>query len=235
MGLLDRAMSIFQAKTNKLLDKLEDPNASLDLSYEKMLDGLQEIKTHLADVLAEQISLGKKVEAAKLKLEQRDEEAKAALKRVKEDLAKQALTLKQTDKTNLDTLQASYDHISNEVDKLKAAEQRFQQRIEAFKQEKEVTKASYTAAKAQEQINSSLAGAGKAFGGVGETLQRAKDKTEQMQSKAEATDQLTKEGIFTDPLDTRDSVTKELDKARTESTVDDELAALKKQMGDDAK
>ena len=42
MSILGRVADLFQAKTNKLLNALEDPNDTLDLSYEKMLTGLQE-------------------------------------------------------------------------------------------------------------------------------------------------------------------------------------------------
>ena len=56
MSILGRVADLFQSKTNRLMDALEDPNAALDLSYEKMLTGLQETKRHLADVVAQQKS-----------------------------------------------------------------------------------------------------------------------------------------------------------------------------------
>ena len=37
MGVMKRMSGILQAKTNKLLDKAEDPRESLDLSYQKLL------------------------------------------------------------------------------------------------------------------------------------------------------------------------------------------------------
>ena len=40
MGVMKRFTGIVQAKTNKLLDKAEDPRESLDLSYQKQLVGL---------------------------------------------------------------------------------------------------------------------------------------------------------------------------------------------------
>ena len=61
MSILGRIADLFQAKTNKLLNVLEDPNDTLDLSYEKMLTGLQETKGHLADVVAQQISLERQI------------------------------------------------------------------------------------------------------------------------------------------------------------------------------
>ena len=51
MSIFGRVADLFQAKTHKLLSDLEDPNETLDLSYEKMIVGLQDTKRHLADVV----------------------------------------------------------------------------------------------------------------------------------------------------------------------------------------
>ena len=64
MSIFGRVADILQAKTHKLLEQLEDPNETLDLSYEKMITGLQETKLHLADVVAQQKSLERQIEAA---------------------------------------------------------------------------------------------------------------------------------------------------------------------------
>ncbi len=40
MGITKRITSIFQAKSNAALDKLEDPRQTLDLSYEQQLENL---------------------------------------------------------------------------------------------------------------------------------------------------------------------------------------------------
>ena len=61
MSILGRVADLFQAKTNKLLNAIEDPNDTLDLSYEKMLTGLQDTKRHLADVVAQQKSLERQI------------------------------------------------------------------------------------------------------------------------------------------------------------------------------
>lgn len=235
MSIFSRAWEITQAKINTILNKVENPNETLDLSYEKMVDGLQEVKAHLADVVTEQKRLEHKITALKDKLSTRDEEAKAALKLNQENLARQALELKQQENAQMVKLQSSLEHVSNQAAKLKAAEQKFQNRLSQFRDEKEVAKVNYTAAKAQAQVNESLSGAGKALGGVGKALDRAKEKTETMQARAEAIDSLTEEGILSDPLDTRDKVTKELDKVRQQSNVEDELAKLKSQLANDDK
>ena len=230
MGLFKRASEIVESHISKLLDKLEDPNATLDLSYEKMLDGLQEIKRSLADVVTEQKHVEMQMESLKKDLANREEEARAALKMNREDLAKAALERKQAASQQLVQLQEAHEPITSQVERLKDAERKFQDRINSFKTQKEVTKASYRAAEAEVRIGESMSGLGRQLGGVGDTLQRANDKAEQMTARAKAMESLTQEGILTDPLDQRDDVSRELDRIRRESAVDDELEKLKKEL-----
>ena len=79
MSILNRIADLFQAKTHKLLNALEDPNDALDLSYEKMLTGLQETKRHLADVVAQQMSLERQIAAAGRELEGAEADARLAV------------------------------------------------------------------------------------------------------------------------------------------------------------
>ena len=50
MGLLDRMSTVVQAKMNKIIGKIEDPRETLDLSYEKQLELLQNVKRGVAEV-----------------------------------------------------------------------------------------------------------------------------------------------------------------------------------------
>lgn len=230
MGLFKRASDIVESHINKLLDKLEDPNATLDLSYEKMLDGLQEIKRSLADVVTEQKHVEMQMEGLKKDIANREDEARAALKMNREDLAKAALERKQSTAQQLAQLEEAHVRISAQAERLKDAERKFQERINSFKTQKEVAKASYRAAEAEVRIGESMSGIGRQLGGVGDTLQRANDKVEQMTARARAMETLTEEGILTDPLDQRDDVGRELDRVRRDSAVDDELEKLKKEL-----
>ncbi|MDD1751670.1 MAG: PspA/IM30 family protein, partial [Methanotrichaceae archaeon] len=43
MGLLDRMSAIVNAKISKIMNRFEDPRETLDYSYEKQLDLLQNV------------------------------------------------------------------------------------------------------------------------------------------------------------------------------------------------
>ena len=231
MGLFKRAADIVESRVNKFLNSVEDPNAMLDLSYEKMISGLQEVKRHLADVVTEQKHLENEIAQTQKDVKKYEDAARAALQANREDLAKEALTRKQTTLEHVAELQEGLTRISEQAEKLKQAEQKFQERINAFKTQKEVTKATYQAAQAQVKVGESMTGISKELGGVGDTLKRAQDKTDQMSARASAVDSLMDEGILEDPLDRRDKMTRELDEMRKSSAADEELEQLKKEMG----
>ena len=54
MGIFQRAHDIVQAKANKALDAAEKPDEMLDLSYEKMLEQITQVRRALVDIAASQ-------------------------------------------------------------------------------------------------------------------------------------------------------------------------------------
>ena len=63
-------------------------------------------------------------------------------------------------------------------------EARCSAKVEAFRSQKEVIKAQYSAAEAQVRIGEAATGIGEQMADIGLAIQRAKDKTEQMQARA---------------------------------------------------
>src|ERR1700742_3656550 len=113
MSIFGRIADLFQAKTHKLLSALEDPSETLELSYEKMITGLQETKRHLADVVAEQKSLERQMEAAQQEMSRAEGDARTALQAGREDLAKASLGHKQAALQKFDTLKQAHDAVAS--------------------------------------------------------------------------------------------------------------------------
>jgi phage shock protein A len=231
MSILGRVADLFQAKTHKLLNALEDPNDTLDLSYEKMLTGLQETKRHLADVVAQQKSLERQIDSADKETAGAEADAKLAVQSGRDDLARAALVHRQRALDSRATLQQALDAIVPQVEKLIEYQQKLEDRIERFRTQKDTMKASYAAAQAQVKVTQSLTGVGDRLGGVGESLRRAEDKMLGMRDKADAMDSLMQQGVINDPLDNRSRTDKELADLRDAHAVDAELDALKQQLG----
>ena len=230
MSILGRVADLFQAKTNKLLNSLEDPNDTLDLSYEKMLTGLQDTKRHLADVVAQQKSLERQIASADGDLAGAEADARLAVQAGRDDLARAALVHRQRAMDNRVTLQSALDAIKPQIAKLADYQQRLEDRIERFRTQKDTMKASYAAAQAQVKVTQSLTGVGDRLGGVGESLRRAEDKMLGMRDKADAMDSLVEQGTLHDPLDNRSRTDKELADLRDTHVVDSQLAQLKAEL-----
>ncbi|MGE4381342.1 MAG: PspA/IM30 family protein, partial [Methanothrix sp.] len=50
MGFLERMSAVVQAKMNKIMNRIEDPREVLEVSYEKQLQLLQNVKRGVAEV-----------------------------------------------------------------------------------------------------------------------------------------------------------------------------------------
>jgi phage shock protein A len=232
MGLIDRMSTVVKAKINKILNKFEDPRETLDYSYEKQLELLQNVKRGVAEVTTAK----KRLELQKVKLEQNvqklDEQARDALKAGREDLARIALERKSTSQAEIGSLEKQIADIAKEQEKLTATEKSLSAKIETFRSTKETIKAQYSAAEAQVKITESVSGISEEMSDVGLAVQRAQDKTEDMKARASALDELVEAGTLEDVTGgTKDDIDRELSKIKSKSEVDEQLEALKKEMG----
>jgi phage shock protein A len=231
-GLMQRAATVIKAKFSKLLDRAEDPAETLDYSYEQQLQLLQNVKRGVADV----VTAKKRLEMQTTTLEQNvvklDSQARQALGAGREDLARQALERKSAVQAQLRDLDQQVQGLEGQQEKLVASEQQLQTKIEAFRSQKEVIKAQYSAAEAQVRIGEAATGIGEQMADTGLAIQRAKDKTEQMQARANAIDELTAAGSLEDfTSGDQTQLDRELAQVASQTQVDQELAQMKKEVG----
>ena len=228
MGVMKRVSLVFKAKANKALDKMEDPRETLDYSYQRQLELLTKVRRGVADVATSR----KRVELQMNQLQQQanklEDQARKALGMGREDLARAALERKASAQSQLNDLQVQYAQLQGEEEKLTVASQRLQSKVDAFRTRKETIKATYTAAEAQTRINEAFSGISEEMGDVGMAIQRAEDKTAQMQARAGAIDELMASGALDDAVGGhRDDIQSELDMMAASSDVERELSRLK--------
>jgi phage shock protein A len=230
MGLFQRAHDIVAAKANKALDAAENPNETLDYSYEQMLDHITQVRRALVDITASKKQLELQEQQLQHSVDHLNDQAKAALSQGREDLAREALSRKATAQQQIDELHPQEQQLDEEEQKMEQTLSTLQQRVNDFRSKKEVMKAQYTAASAMTSVNEEAAGISKSFGDSGAALQRAQDKIAVMQARASATDELLQSGVLEDVGGDTDDIQKELDQAGANAQVDQELAALKAQI-----
>src|SRR5207253_706485 len=131
-----------------------------------------------------------------------------------------------------ETLDYSYEQqLEQQQEKLVASEKTLSAKVEAFRTQKETIKAQYSAAEAQVKIGEAATGIGEQMADTGLAIQRAKDKTEQMQARASAIDELTTSGALEDFTSDQTQLDRELGALASKSEVDDELAKMKAEVG----
>jgi len=227
MGVFQRAHDIVAAKTNKALDAAENPAEMLDLSYEKMLEQLTQVRRALVDIAASKKQLELQEDQLHHSADHLQDQAKAALVAGKEDLAKEALSRKAAALAQIEGMEPQRQEMADQEEKLTGTLNALQARVNAFRTEKETMKAQYTAAKATTAVNESAAGISTSFGDSGAALQRAQDKIATMQARSGAMDELLESGVLEDVGGGTDDIAQELDQVGKAAQVDAELAALK--------
>jgi len=231
VSIARRLALLFRVKANKALDHAEDPREVLDYSYQRQNEMLAKVRRGLADVATSRKRLELQAGQLRQSADRLRDQAAEAVRIGQDDLAREALTRRATALAQVQELQPQRDALKAEEDKLVLAQQRLQAKVEAFRTRKETIKATYTAAEAQTRISEAVSGISEEMGDVGLAMQRAENKTAQMQSRAQALDELLASGALDDassPTGPRDDIQAALDAAKgPASDIDRELAQLK--------
>jgi phage shock protein A len=227
-GVMKRMSLIFKSKANKALDKYEDPRETLDYSYQKQMELLQKVRRGVADVATSR----KRVELQMKKLQQESDklegQARKALELGREDLAREALTRRANIVAQISDLNTQYESLQGQEENLVRQSKQLESKVEAFRTQKETIKATYTAAQAQAQIGEAFSGISEEMGDVGMAIQRAQDKTAQLQARASAVDELMQSGALDDPTGlSKDDITRQLEALSSGGAVDDQLSQMK--------
>ncbi len=228
MSLSKRLSLIFRSKASRLLDRAEDPRETLDYSYQRQVEMLQQVRRSLADVATSR----KRVELQRQQLEARvgklEQQAATAVGAGREDLARQALTRRSAAQQEIAGLGEQEASLQAQEDKLTAALQRLEIKVEAFRTRKETIKATYTAAEAQTRVGEAVSGISEEMSDVGLAMQRAEDKTAQMEARAGAIDELLASGALEDATrSSGDDIQVELDRLSSSADVEADLARLR--------
>lgn len=227
MNLLRRLLALFRIKSDRLVERAEDPRESLDDAYGRQLQLLARVRRGLVDVATAR----KRVELQGAEFAQTrqrlEAQARQALAAGREDLAREALTRRATIDSQLGDLSTQHAKLADDEAGLVEAASRFQAKVDAFRLQKETIKATYTAADAQVRVRESLSGVSEEMNDLGQAVTRAQDRTAQLQARAGALDDLLTSGALEDLSQPTDRIQAELDRLSIGASVDGELARLR--------
>ena len=226
MGIITRFKDIMASNVNALLDKAEDP--------EKMIDQyLRNLESDFAKVKAETASIMAEVKSAKRKLDECDEEiakmgeyAKKAVAAGNDNDARQFLTKKNELTQKREVLAKDYELAQENAEKMRQMHDKLESDISEMKSKRDMLKAKVKLAKTQKKINEMCAGIESA-GNNAAAFDRMEEKVNRMLDEADAIGELNKSASG----NSIDNLAGKYDTVDTGSNVDDELAALKAEMG----
>lgn len=226
MGIMTRFKDIMTANVNALLDKAEDP--------EKMIDQyLRNLESDFAKVKAETASIMAEVKSAKRKLDECDEEiakmgeyAKKAVAAGNDNDARQFLTKKNELVQKREVLAKNYELAQSNSEKMRQMHDKLESDIAEMKSKRDMLKAKAKVAQTQRKINEMGAGLESA-GNNAAAFDRMEEKVNRMLDEADAIGELNKPAAGNDI----DELASKYDATGIGSGVDDELAALKAEMG----
>jgi len=231
MSVFKRMSDVVQQKLNAVLDRNEDPNEALDFAYQKQLESLQQVRRNVADVLTAEKRLELQEAQLKQSADKLNAQAQQALQQGREDLARLALTRAQTAQAQIAGLDQQIQQMKDQEQKLELTAQKLQAKVEAFRTQKETIKAQYSAAQASTKIGEAVTGISEQMADVSLMVDRAQEKTNQMQARAAAIDQLVDSGTLDQiGAGSSDDIQRQLDSASTSASVDQQLALMKAQI-----
>ena len=226
MGILTRFKDIMASNINALLDKCEDPEKMIDQYMRNLESDLGKVKAETASVMAEETRNKRQLDECNAQIAKMQTYAEMAIKAGNENDARAFLEKKQQLTANQTTLLQSYNMAAENAAKMRQMHDKLVKDIQNLESRKASIKAKVAAAKAQERMNkigSSAVGASNNM----DAFNRMEAKANKMLDEANAMSELNRSQEEADI----DSLAAKYDSEPTNSAVDDELAALKAQMG----
>ena len=217
MGLFDRIGRVVRANVNDMVSKAEDPEKMLEQAILEMQEDLVQLRQGVAQAIASNKRTEQQYNQSQNEANKWQRNAQLALQKGDEDLARQALERKKSFAETANTLKANLDQQGGQVDTLKRSLIALESKISEAKTKKDMLKARVSAAKAQEQLQSTVGRLGTSS--AMSAFERMEEKVLMQEARAQSAQELV-----------GTSLESQFAALESGSDVDDELAALKAQM-----
>ena len=192
MGILTRIFNLFRATTSDLLDKAEDPEKMIKQMISDLEAQKKKAKEQMTEALALQKRLERDTEKEHQEAEKWEQKAILAVQNEKDDLAKEALTRKNEHLRRAMDFEKQLEMHQNNADSLKESYQTMEDKIDEIKRKQGLLSVKQKQAEAQEKIYKTIEGLGDTSG-IMDTIERAEEKVENLQARAEAYQEISME------------------------------------------
>ena len=224
-GILQRFKDIMSSNINALLDKAEDPEKMIDQYLRNLESDLGKVKAETASVMAEETRTKRQLDECQEEINKMQSYAEKAVMAGNDDDAKQFLAKKQELGRNLEVYQTAYNQAKANAEQMRQTHDKLVGDIAELNSRRDAIKAKVKMAKTQQTINKIGASVAGAKGNL-DAFSRMEAKADRMLDEANAMSELN-----APKDDSVDSLAAKYDTMSSAPAVDDELAALKAQLG----
>lgn len=226
MGIMERFKDIMSANINALLDKAEDPEKMIDQYLRNLESDLGKVKAETASVIAEESRAKRALDECNANIAKMQTYAEKAINAGNDADARQFLGQKKIYTDQLTSLQNTYQIASENATKMRSMHDKLVNDINQLNSRKDSIKAKMAVAKTQQRINkigSSAIGASNDMSAFARMEAKADKMLDEANAMAELNSSASDASI--------DNLTSKYDDPVNDTAIDDELAALKAQMG----
>lgn len=219
MGILTRFRDIMSSNINALLDKAEDPEKMIDQCLRNLNSDLGKVKSETAAIMAEEQRSKRVLDDCNEDINKMQSYAVKAVEANNEADARKFLEQKASLTSKQPGLQESYSLASSNATHMREMHDKLVDDINELESRKDMIKGKLAVAKTQERINqmgSSVVSANNSMA----SFERYEDMADKALDKANAMAELNRSS-------SKQSINDLSKKYATETSVDDELAALK--------
>ena len=216
MGVFTRFVDVLNANINSVLDKAEKPEQMIRLVIQDMEEALVEARSHAASCIAEKKHTERKLTSLQKQQQQWTEKAEIALAKGREDLAREALVVKNGLNAEVEPLEKHLAIVDEDLQKITADTTRLQQKLVEAREN--VTRIDRRVNTVELQLKSRNALDTSKIDAVNHKYEQLQRKVVDLESQVDAYDLTTT------------NLQDEFRKLETESEVEAQLAELKKKV-----
>ncbi len=226
MGIITRFKDIMAANFNALLDRCENPEKMVNQHLRNMEQEYQKFKEETASIMAEKTSARRKLDECESEIAKMTEYAKKAVTAGNDNEARQFLEKKSELTQKQEVLVRNYEMACDNSAKMRQMHDKLEADISDLKSRREMLKAKVKVAETQKRMS----GIGSGLESAGSNLaafDKMEEKVNKMLDEADAMNELNKQPA----KDSAAELARKYDAENKKAAVDDELAALKAEMG----
>lgn len=225
MGVLSRFKDIMESNVNALLDKAEDPEKMVDQCLRNLNSDLGKVKSETAAVMAEEQRAKRELDECTAEINKYQSYAEKAVAAGNDDDARKFLEKKSQLAGTQSSLQQTYDAAAKNAQNMRAMHDKLCGDIAELEARRDAIKGKMKVARTQERINKMNSSVSSANDSIG-AFERMEAKANAAVDKANAMAELN-----AGPQDSIKDLMGKYDAPANNSSIEDELAALKASMG----